>query len=167
MREGRGRMLVMSFHGLPARSLALGDPYHCQCLKTARLLAERLGLPSAEYQVTFQSRFGRARWLEPYTDATLRKLAQQGHDRVDVICPGFVADCLETLEEIGIEGRSTFLAAGGKAFHLIPCLNDSPAWIDALARLAIRHLQGWPTQPEPVAELQQRRERAGAVGARR
>ena len=167
MREGRGRMLVMSFHGLPARSLALGDPYHCQCLKTARLLAERLGLPSTEYQVTFQSRFGRARWLEPYTDATLRKLAQQGHDRVDVICPGFVADCLETLEEIGIEGRGKFLAAGGKAFHLIPCLNDSPAWIDALARLAIRHLQGWPTQPESAAELQQRRERAGAVGARR
>jgi ferrochelatase len=167
MREGRGRMLVMSFHGLPARSLTLGDPYHCQCLKTARLLAERLGLPSTEYQVTFQSRFGRARWLEPYTDATLRKLAQQGHERVDVICPGFVSDCLETLEEIGIEGRSAFLAAGGKAFHLIPCLNDSPAWIEALARIAIRHLQGWPDQPEPVAELQQRRERAGAVGARR
>jgi ferrochelatase len=167
MREGRGRMLVMSFHGLPARTLSLGDPYHCQCLKTARLLAERLGLTPQEYQVTFQSRFGRARWLEPYTDVTLRKLAQQGHERVDVICPGFVADCLETLEEIGIEGRNTFLAAGGKAFHLIPCLNDSPAWIDALAKLAIHHLQGWPTQPESAAELQQRRERALAVGARR
>jgi ferrochelatase len=167
MREGRGRMLVMSFHGLPARTLALGDPYHCQCLKTARLLAERLGLPSTEYQVTFQSRFGRARWLEPYTDATLRKLAQQGQDRVDVICPGFVADCLETLEEIGIEGRHAFLAAGGKEFHLIPCLNDSAPWIDALARLAIRHLQGWPVQPEPTPELQQRRERALAVGAPR
>jgi ferrochelatase len=167
MREGRGRMLVMSFHGLPARSLALGDPYHCQCLKTARLLADRLGLTREEHQVTFQSRFGRARWLEPYTDAMLRKLAQQGLERVDVICPGFVADCLETLEEIGIEGRSTFLAAGGKDFHLIPCLNDSPAWIDALAKLAIRHLQGWPTQPESDTELRHRRERALGVGARR
>jgi ferrochelatase len=166
MREGRGRMLVMSFHGLPARTLALGDPYHCQCLKTARLLADNLSLSPQEHQVTFQSRFGRARWLEPFTDATLRKLAQQGHERVDVICPGFVADCLETLEEIGIEGRNTFLNAGGKAFHLIPCLNDSPAWIDALAKLAIRHLQGWPTQPESASDLQQRRERALAVGAR-
>jgi protoporphyrin/coproporphyrin ferrochelatase len=165
--EGRGRMLVMSFHGLPARTLTLGDPYHCQCLKTARLLAERLGLPHAEYQVTFQSRFGGARWLEPYTDATLRKLAKAGHERVDVICPGFVADCLETLEEIGIEARDTFLAAGGKTLHLIPCLNDSPPWIDALAKLALRHLQGWPTQPEPAPELQARRERALAVGARR
>lgn len=167
MREGRGRMLVMSFHGLPARTLTLGDPYHCQCLKTARLLAERLGLQQVEYQVTFQSRFGRARWLEPYTDATLRKLAQLGHERVDVICPGFVADCLETLEEIGIEGRDAFLGAGGKAFHLIACLNDSPAWIDALARIALRHLQGWPTQSPSEIELQQRRERALAVGARR
>jgi ferrochelatase len=167
MREGRGRMLVMSFHGLPARSLTLGDPYHCQCLKTARLLADRLGLQAHEYQVTFQSRFGRARWLEPYTDATLSKLAQQGHERVDVICPGFAADCLETLEEIGIEGRHAFLTAGGKAFHLIPCLNDSPAWIDALAKIAIQHMQGWPSQPETAAELQQRRERALAVGARR
>ena len=167
MREGRGRMLVMSFHGLPARTLALGDPYHCQCLKTARLLADRLGLSPPQYEVAFQSRFGRARWLEPYTDATLRKLAQQGHERVDVICPGFAADCLETLEEIGIEGRNTFIAAGGKEFHLIPCLNDSPAWIDALAQLAMRHLQGWPTQPESADDLQQRRDRALAVGARR
>jgi len=167
MREGRGRMLVMSFHGLPARSLTLGDPYHCQCLKTARLLAERLGLTQQEHQVTFQSRFGRARWLEPYTETTLRKLAQQGHERVDLICPGFVSDCLETLEEIGIEARNTFLTAGGKEFHLIPCLNDSPAWIDALAKLAIRHLQGWPTQIPSPAELQQQRERALAVGARR
>jgi protoporphyrin/coproporphyrin ferrochelatase len=166
-REGRGRMLVMSFHGLPARSLTLGDPYHCQCQTTGRLLAERLGLQQQEYQVTFQSRFGRARWLEPYTDATLRKLAQQGHERVDVICPGFTADCLETLEEIGIEARHTFLSAGGKAFHLIPCLNDSPAWIDALAKLTIRHLQGWPTQPESARESQQRRDRAIALGAQR
>ena len=167
MREGRGRMLVMSFHGLPARSLALGDPYHCQCLATARLLAERLGLKPDEFRVTFQSRFGRARWLQPYTDATLRALARDGHSRVDVVCPGFVADCLETLEEIAIEGRNAFLTAGGTEFHPIACLNDSPAWIDALARLAIRHLQGWPTQPPSPAELQRRRERANAAGAPR
>jgi len=167
MREGRGRMLVMSFHGLPARTLALGDPYHCQCQKTARLLAERLGLRPDEYQVTFQSRFGRARWLEPYTDVTLRKLARAGHARVDVICPGFVSDCRETLEEIAIEGRNTFLAAGGKEFHAIACLNDHPAWIDALAKLAIRHLQGWPTHAASTAELQRSRERAMAAGARR
>jgi ferrochelatase len=166
MREGRGRMLVMSFHGLPARTLALGDPYHCHCHKTARLLAERLGLKPEEVQVTFQSRFGRARWLEPYTDATLRKLGREGLERVDVLCPGFTSDCLETLEELGIEGRNAFLTAGGKAFHLIACLNDHPVWIDALAKLAIRHLQGWPTQPPGSAELQRTRERAIGAGAR-
>jgi len=163
MREGRDGMLVMSFHGLPARTLALRDPYHGQCLETARLLAERLALREGQYVVTFQSRFGRARWLEPYTDATLRKLARQGHQRVDVVCPGFVADCLETLQEIGIEGRKSFLDAGGKTFHLIACLNDSPSWIDALARLAIRHLQGWPA-PGPVGG---RREPALAADTRR
>ena len=167
MREGRGRMLVMSFHGLPARSLALGDPYHCHCHKTARLLAERLGLKADEYKLTFQSRFGRARWLEPYTDATLRQLAHAGHERVDVLCPGFTSDCLETLEEIALEGRNAFLTAGGKAFHTIACLNDHPVWIDALARLAIRHLQGWPTQPPSTAELQRQRERAADAGAKR
>ncbi|MBE7416256.1 MAG: ferrochelatase [Ideonella sp.] len=149
LREGRGGMLVMSFHGLPARSIALGDPYHVQCQATARLLAERLGLQAHEFRVTYQSRFGRARWLEPYTEATLRRLARDGVERVDVVCPGFTADCLETLEEIAIAGRSTFLAAGGKTFHAIACLNDSPAWIDALAKLAIRHLQGWPTSTPP------------------
>lgn len=165
LREGRGRMLVMSFHGLPARSLTLGDPYHCHCHKTARLLAERLGLQAQEYKVTFQSRFGRARWLEPYTDATLRQLARDGHERVDVLCPGFAADCLETLEEIAIEGRNTFLAAGGKEFHAIACLNDSPAWIDALAKLAIRHMQGWPMRAPSPLDLQRQRELAIAAGA--
>ncbi|HET7527346.1 MAG TPA: ferrochelatase [Burkholderiaceae bacterium] len=167
MREGRGRMLLMSFHGLPARTLALGDPYHCQCQKTARLLAERLGLKADEYKVTFQSRFGRARWLEPATDATLRKLGPEGVERVDVLCPGFAADCLETLEEIGIEGRRTFITAGGKAFHAIACLNDHPPWIDALAKLAIRHLQGWPTAVPSSDELQRQRERAIGGGAPR
>jgi len=167
MREGRGRMLMMSFHGLPARTLTLGDPYHCQCQKTARLLAERLGLKPDEYKLTFQSRFGRARWLEPSTEATLRKLGREGLERVDVLCPGFTSDCLETLEEIAIEGRNTFLAAGGKAFHAIACLNDHPVWIDALAKLTIRHLQGWPTQAPSGAELQRQRERAIAAGAKR
>jgi len=167
MREGRGRMLLMSFHGLPARSLTLGDPYHCQCHKTARLLAQRLSLKPDEYQLTFQSRFGRARWLEPYTDASLRKLARQGVERVDVVCPGFTSDCLETLEEIAIEGRQTFLAAGGKEFHAIACLNDHPLWIDGLAKLAIRQLQGWPTQPASSADLRRQHERASAAGATR
>jgi ferrochelatase len=143
--EGRGEVLLMSFHGIPARNIALGDPYQAQCLETARLLAARLGLSTAKYRVTFQSRFGRAKWLEPYTEPTLRELGASGVKRVDVVCPGFPADCLETLEEIAMEGREAFLHAGGKAFSYIPCLNDSPAWITALADIAERNLAGWPT----------------------
>ncbi|MDM0031030.1 ferrochelatase [Variovorax sp. J22P271] len=145
-RNGRGDQLVMSFHGIPERNIRLGDPYQQQCLATARLLAERLALTAAQYRVTFQSRFGRAKWLEPYTEPTLRELGAAGVSRVDVMCPGFPADCLETLEEIAMEGREAFLQAGGKAFHYIPCLNDSPAWITALSGIAERHLQGWPTR---------------------
>lgn len=167
MREGRGTMLVMSFHGLPARSLQLGDPYHCQCQVTARLLADRLGLKTDEYRVTFQSRFGKAAWLEPYTEPTLRALAAQGTSRVDVICPGFSADCLETLEEIGVEGCDAFVSSGGKDFHAIACLNADHAWIDALAQIAIRHLQGWPTSAPDPADLQRQAERARAAGAER
>ena len=143
LREAGGR-LVMSFHGVPRRTLDLGDPYHCECRKTGRLLAESLGLAKDEYVVTFQSRFGKAEWLQPYTAPTLHALGSQGVARVDVICPGFVADCLETLEEINIEGRQEFLAAGGKVFHYIDCLNESPPFIHALADLAAAHLQGWP-----------------------
>jgi len=167
LREGRGPMLVMSFHGLPARSLELGDPYHCQCHMTARLLAERLALKPQEYRVTFQSRFGKAAWLEPYTEPTLQALAAQGLQRVDVICPGFTADCLETLEEIGVEARAAFLAAGGHTFHAISCLNADHAWIDALARMAMRHLQGWPTTAADSQALQRQAERARAMGAPR
>ena len=148
-REGRGELLLMSFHGIPVRNIALGDPYQVQCLETARLLAARLGLAATGYRVTFQSRFGRAKWLEPYTEPTLRELGASGIQRVDVVCPGFPADCLETLEEIAMEGREAFLHAGGKAFSYIPCLNDSPAWITALAGIAERHLAGWPTKPLP------------------
>ena len=165
-REGRGRMLVMSFHGLPERSLHLGDPYHCECHKTARLLAEALGLTQDQYRVTFQSRFGKAQWLRPYTEPTLKELAAAGLDRVDVVCPGFAVDCLETLEEIAQEARDAFLAAGGREFHYIPCLNDSADGVRALVELAARHLSGWPVPPAlPAAEDQRQRERALAMGA--
>ena len=163
--HGRPGKLVMSFHGIPARCLELGDPYHCECLLTARLLAHRLGLAVQDHEVTFQSRLGRARWLEPYTEPTLRRLAGQGVGRVDVLCPGFSVDCLETLEEIAQEGRDAFLHSGGREFHYIPCLNDDPAWIDALERLALRHLQGWPLNLEAHEELQRRAAAARARGA--
>ena len=144
--HGRGPMLLLSFHGIPARSIALGDPYQAQCLATAQLLAERLQLPKDQWRVTFQSRFGKAKWLEPYTEPTLRTLAAGGTERVDVMCPGFTSDCLETLEEIAMEGKQAFMQAGGQRFHYIPCLNDSNAWITALATIAERHLAGWPTR---------------------
>ncbi|MEJ8847318.1 ferrochelatase [Variovorax rhizosphaerae] len=146
--HGRPDQLVMSFHGIPARNVQLGDPYQAQCLETGRLLAERLQLAVDQHRVTFQSRFGRAKWLEPYTEPTLRALGTAGVGRVDVMCPGFPADCLETLEEIAMEGRDAFLQSGGKAFHYIPCLNDNPAWITALAGIAERNLFGWPTGAE-------------------
>ena len=164
--NGQGDRLVLSFHGVPHRSLLLGDPYHCQCHKTARLLAVRLGLPRERLLVTFQSRFGKAKWLEPYTEPTLRELGAQGVGRVDVMCPGFVSDCLETLEEIDMEAREAFLESGGKSFHYIPCLNDDPPWIDALGRVAERHLQGWDTcAPDRGDELAQQRRDALALGA--
>lgn len=143
--HGRPDKLVMSFHGLPKRSLLLGDPYFCECQKTARLLAAQLGLTQDQYLVTFQSRLGRAEWLQPYTAPTLQKMGKQGIKRVDVVCPGFVGDCLETLEEIGMEARRDFLTAGGKEFHYIPCLNESPAWLAALAEITEQHMIGWPT----------------------
>lgn len=129
-RHGRGGKLVTSFHGLPKRG---SERYERECRATARLLAETL---KAEYVVTFQSRFGYAEWLQPYTEPTLIDLAKRGVQRVDVVCPGFVSDCLETLEEIGITARRAFLAAGGRDFHLVSCLNDSAEWIEALAALA-------------------------------
>ena len=128
--------LVMSFHGLPQRSVDRGDPYQAQCLATAKILAGTLRIAPADYTVTFQSRFGAAKWLQPYTAPTLVELAKAGTPRVDVFCPGFVSDCLETLEEIAIEGRQAFLGAGGKEFHALPCLNESPEWIAALGKIA-------------------------------
>ena len=165
MSHGRGERLVLSFHGVPERSLHLGDPYHCECHATARLLGERLGLPKGELLVTFQSRFGKAKWLTPYTGPTLVALATQGVKRVDVMCPGFAADCLETLEEIDQEARAAFLAAGGQAFEYIACLNDQHEWIAALAAIAMRHMQGW-SSPTTAAALSQQRALALAAGAR-
>jgi ferrochelatase len=144
--HGRPDHFVMSFHGIPERSVRLGDPYQEQCRKTARLLAEWLRLEEGRFTLTFQSRFGRAKWLEPYTEPTLKKLAKAGTKRVDVACPGFTSDCLETLEEIAQEGRAAFLAAGGKDFHYIPCLNDETDWIAALGGITEQNLAGWPTK---------------------
>ena len=165
--HGQSEQLVMSFHGVPERTLELGDPYHCECHKTGRLLAEQLGLTKDRYKVTFQSRFGKAKWLEPYTEPSLVALAQAGTKSVDVVCPGFTGDCLETLEEINMEAREAFLHAGGEQFQYIECLNDSPDWIRALTDLTERHLQGWPTQQadDPMA-LKASRERALALGSK-
>jgi len=165
--NGRGEKLVMSFHGVPQRTLQLGDPYHCECFKTARLLAERLGLRKEDYKVTFQSRLGRAKWLEPYTEPALIELARAGVAHVDVVCPGFTSDCLETLEEIAIEGKEAFLHAGGKEFQFIPCLNDQPEWISALCALALKNMGGWTTnQTLDTAVLADSRRRALELGAK-
>lgn len=136
--------LIASFHGMPQRTLDLGDPYHCHCRKTARLLGEALGKDTI---VTFQSRFGRAKWLEPATDATLAALPGQGVERVAIVAPGFAADCLETLEELDIRGRGTFLAAGGTDFAYLPCLNDCADGVAMLATILSRELAGW-TDPQ-------------------
>jgi ferrochelatase len=132
--------LLLSFHGMPQRTCELGDPYHDQCRETARLLGEALG---RDVDVAFQSRFGRAKWLGPATDAILAGYASKGVTRVALAAPGFSADCLETLEELGIRGRETFLAAGGEQFALLECLNDSPEGIDMLSALVGRELEGW------------------------
>jgi ferrochelatase len=132
----RGDKLVMSFHGLPQRVVDAGDPYQSQCMESARLLAEALGLSASHYVVTFQSRFGRARWIRPYTEPTLVELARAGVREVDVVCPGFVSDCLETLEELGMGAREAFTGAGGRMLRLMPCLNETDAWIAALPKIA-------------------------------
>ncbi|MGA0150651.1 MAG: ferrochelatase, partial [Luminiphilus sp.] len=141
--HGRADKLVLSYHGMPKRYLLEGDPYHCQCHKTSRLIGEQLGLDDAEMITTFQSRFGREEWLQPYTDETLRGLPEHGVASVQVVCPGFSADCLETIEEIGMENRDTFLEAGGTRYEYIPCLNAEPAHIEALTELIAGELNGW------------------------
>jgi len=164
--HGRAERLVLSFHGVPHRSLLMGDPYHCQCLKTARLLGQALEMAPGQMVVTFQSRFGKAKWLEPYTEPTLLALAKQGVRSVDLMCPGFTSDCLETLEEIDQEARAAFLGAGGSNFSYIPCLNDRSEWIAALAAVAERHMLGWDTRSRPdEAALAAQRQAATARGA--
>ena len=157
--------LIMSFHGVPRYTLDKGDYYHCECHKTGRLLAEALGLGKDDYKICFQSRFGRAEWLQPYTAATLHELGKQGLQRVDMICPGFPADCLETLEEIAMEVKDEFIQAGGKDYQYIPCLNERDDWIRALADIATTHLQGWPTGKSDPAMLEASALRAKALGA--
>ena len=139
-------VVLASFHGVPKEYLEKGDPYHCQCHKTARLLRERLGWPAERLRITFQSRFGRAEWLKPYTDETVMALAREGVKRLAVVMPGFVADCLETLEEIAEENGHYFTENGGEQFAAIPCLNDSPEGMDVIAHVVRRELSGWSQQ---------------------
>jgi ferrochelatase len=171
--HGEPDRVLCSFHGLPRRYLAAGDPYHCECQKTARLLAERLGLAPGRWAVSFQSRVGREEWLKPYTDHLLKEWGAGGVAKVQVICPGFSADCLETLEEIDQQNRGFFLQAGGSAFHYVPALNERADHIRALADLVCRHVQGWP-EADPgwagqqvAAALAASRERALGMGAAR
>ena len=171
--HGEAQLLVMSFHGIPREYFLAGDPYHCECHKTARLLGEALELPTERYRVTFQSRLGPKEWLKPYTDETLKALPAEGVRQVDVLCPGFSADCLETLEEVAMENRETFLEAGGERYRYIPCLNDRPEHMTALADLVLRHTQGWPETAADYSheagehERTERLARARALGAER
>ncbi len=154
--------LLFSFHGLPKHYFLAGDPYHCECHKTARLVAEQLQLNDDEWQVTFQSRFGPREWLQPYTDKTLIQLGKNGVKHVQVVCPGFSADCLETLEEINIQNRTFFTEAGGEQFSYIPALNDNDDHIDALTKIIHMHLHGWDNHE---SDLTKRKERATELGA--
>jgi ferrochelatase len=161
----RGQKLLMSFHGIPKSLLEKGDPYFCQCQKTARLLVERLGLGDDEWMISFQSRVGAEQWLAPYTDESVRLLAEQGIENIDVVCPGFSTDCLETLEEIAMQNAEFFLEAGGKNLRYIPALNDSDEHIAMLSKLVSRHIAGWDSagsEPDNAS-----RERAIALGALR
>jgi ferrochelatase len=165
MQTGRPDQLVISFHGVPRFTLERGDPYHCECQATGRLLAEALALPPERYRIAFQSRFGRAEWLRPYTADVLAELGRAKSGRVDVVCPGFVSDCLETLEEIAIESKQTFLQAGGGQFHYVPALNERDDWLKALTEIALKNLLGWVEGPS-AAMLDQSRARALALGAK-
>lgn len=138
--NGRGQCLVMSFHGIPQRNVDLGDPYYDQCLATATQLADALNLQQSQWKMSFQSRLGRAQWLQPYTSETLEKLAGESVSHVDVICPAFSADCLETLEEMEEENRDVFIEAGGEQYGLVPCLNDSEEHINMMADIVLNYL---------------------------
>lgn len=169
---GQPERLLFSFHGTPKRYFTGGDPYFCHCQKTARLVAEALGLAADRWQVTFQSQFGREEWLKPYTSEILASLGAAGIKSVDVICPGFSADCLETIEEIAMENKGVFLSAGGEQYHYIPALNERPEHLRVLADLVLQHAQGWPQlsaawdSDRQIEELQQRKQRAQALEAK-
>ena len=142
--NGAAKFTLFSFHGLPQHFVDNGDPYAQQCHTTARLLAKELALPDDQWRLSFQSRLGKAEWLQPYTDKTVAALPGEGHTEVDVFCPGFPTDCLETLEEIGVENRDYFLAAGGQQYRYIPAMNSEAKHIDMLQQLIEKHSQGWP-----------------------
>ncbi len=171
--HGRGEKLLFSFHGVPRQTLDNGDPYHCQCLKTARLVAESLDLDADAWQVAFQSRLGRAEWLKPYTSDVVMGLGEAGLSRIDVVCPGFAADCLETLEEIGIQNAEFFTEAGGGSLHYIPALNARDDHVAFLTRLIEKHIGGWPesspdwSASDVARDRDKSRERAVAAGAER
>lgn len=170
--NGTSDLLLFSFHGMPKATLLAGDPYFCQCQKTARLVAQRLRLADEQWQVVFQSRFGKAEWLQPYADRTLQKLPGQGKRKIDVVCPGFAADCLETLEEMAMQNRDLFLKSGGEQYRYIPALNDSSAHVDFLAGLARQHMAGWPevgsswSDETARSEASARHARAKLLGAK-
>jgi protoporphyrin/coproporphyrin ferrochelatase len=169
----RSDLLLFSFHGIPQRYVDSGDPYFCHCQKTARLVADKLALNPSEWKVVFQSRFGREAWLQPYCSVTLQELPAAGVKSVDVICPGFAADCLETLEEMRMENKELFIEAGGETFNYIPCLNDSQEHIEALCEILTAHMFGWPeTMPnwdagKLAVAANKSRERALAMGAKK
>ncbi len=167
--NGRAQRLLFSFHGLPHRYLLSGDPYHCHCHKTARLLAAKLGLDDGDWILSFQSRVGREEWLRPYTDETVARLGREGIRSLDVACPGFSADCLETLEEIAMQNGEIFEEAGGETLNYVPALNDRNDHISFLVDLALRHCQGWPdlaAGDERSAERKLSAQRAIALGAK-
>jgi protoporphyrin/coproporphyrin ferrochelatase len=170
--QGRGDKLLVSFHGMPRATLDAGDPYYCHCHKTARLLADALALPENEWEMAFQSRFGRAEWLQPYVAERLEALPAEGVKNLTVVCPGFACDCVETLEEIAMEGSSSFKAAGGERFTYVPALNAEPAHVQLLAAMIRRHAAGWPEASDDFDAAQQQqalavcREQALAAGAK-
>ncbi|MCC2608145.1 ferrochelatase [Planctobacterium marinum] len=162
-KQGSADKLIFSYHGIPKRYLLNGDPYHCECYTTSRLIANYLGLQPDQYLTTFQSRFGREEWLKPYTDHTLQELAGQGVKSVQVVCPGFSADCLETIEEIGVENRDYFLEAGGERYEYIECLNSDESHINLLVSLVSAEIKQWHDSAD--VDLENRQKRAIQLGA--
>lgn len=161
--KGRADHLLISFHSIPRQYFLAGDPYYCFCEKTARLIAEKLQLARGSWSVSYQSRLGKQPWLQPYTDLVIPQLARGGVASLDVICPGFAADCLETLEEVALRYREDFIQAGGKSFRYVPALNSTPAHIGALGQMVARHLAGW--LPDADADGATRVARANAAVA--